>query len=106
MSGCDWVAPEIVGNAESFIELLEANGVSSDKMDIGATGWGTVEINVYNERGLVSMGVGKYMIGWFTNFPGDVNEESDGEVWDFEHISDSLRKVLLSDTTTQKTEEK
>lgn len=97
-SGLAVPTPEVAENAARFISSMERNGIACpDENDVMPSAFGTVVIDFYNERGLVSIEVGRTKVGFFTDYEDGINEESDGLATDFRSIPAQLLKHLKNE---------
>ena len=86
----------VAKNAAEFIGAMERRGIMCPKEeDVFPSSFGTIVIDVYNSRGVVSLEIGHRTIGFFTDYSDGINEESDGLASDFKSIPYALLKHLL-----------
>jgi hypothetical protein len=93
----DAVAPskEVIKNAYRLLDIVINGGYVAIKAeDIIPTPYGSIVMDFTNERGLVSVEVGKTEIGFFTEFTEGNDFASDGIETDFRSIPDVLKKVF------------
>lgn len=93
----DAVAPskEVIKNAYKLLDIVINDGYAAIKAeDIVPTPYGSIVMDFTNERGLVSVEVGKTEIGFFTEFIEGNDFASDGIETDFRSIPDVLKKVF------------
>lgn len=93
--GASAVPTDIIRNARSFLRTLQGQGVViEDATNIYPTPYGTVVIEVYNDRGLVSMEIDRHHVGFFTDYRACGNWGSEGIDTDFKEIPEQLRQHL------------
>lgn len=93
--GASAVSDAIIRNARTFLRTLQGKGVEiEDPTSIYPTPYGTVVIEVNNERGLVSMEIDRHRVGFFTDYRASGNWGSEGIDTDFKEIPEQLRQHL------------
>lgn len=95
--GCNAVAPypQVIKNSYKFIDALLSLGISNiDSEDIYPMPYGSIVFEVNNNKGMVSIEIGKHSIGFFTDFVEHENLFSNGEETDFRSIPENLQKAL------------
>ena len=93
--GASAVPTVIIRNARSFLRTLQGKGVKiEDATSIYPTPYGTVVIEVNNDRGLVSMEIDRHHVGFFTDYRACGNWGSEGINTDFKDIPEQLRQHL------------
>lgn len=93
--GASSISAIIVRNARTFLRTLQRNGVEiKDPTNIYPTPYGTVVIEVYNDRGLVSMEIDRHRIGFFTDYRYSGNWGAEGIDTDFKEIPEQLKQHL------------
>ena len=93
--GASAVPAVIIRNARRFLRTLEVNGIAiEDATNVYPTPYGTIVIEVYNDRGLVSMEIDRHHIGFFTDYRACGNWGSEGVATDFKEIPEQLRQHL------------
>lgn len=93
----DAIAPskDVIKNAYRLIDRVINDGYVAIKAeDIVPTPYGSIVMDFANERGLVSIEVGKTEIGFFTEFIDGNDYASDGIETDFRSIPEELKKVF------------
>ena len=93
--GASAVPNVIVRNARTFLRTLQEKGIEiEDPANIYPTPYGTVVIEVTNDRGLVSMEIDHHRIGFFTDYRANGNWGSEGIETDFKDIPEQLQQHL------------
>lgn len=93
--GASAISATIIRNARTFLRTLQGKGVEiEDPTNIYPTPYGTVVIEVNNDRGLVSMEIDRHRIGFFTDYRASGNWGSEGIDTDFKEIPEQLRQHL------------
>ena len=93
----DAIAPfnEVIKNAYRLLDTLINDGYITIKAeDIVPTPYGSIVMDFANEKGLVSVEVGKTKVGFFTEFICENDYASDGIETDFHSIPETLKKAL------------
>lgn len=87
--------PTILDNAERFVKNLITQGLQLPNEDsMYATPYGTIVIDIQNERGIVSIEIGNEKLGFFTDYHSGENYGSEGITTDFEHIPEEIAMHL------------
>ena len=89
LPGLDFEVPskQITENAMHFLSAMEALGLECPESgNVMPSVFGTIVIDAYVERGLVSIEIGRTKVGFFTDYEDGINEESDGITTDFNTI--------------------
>lgn len=87
--------PTVLDNAERFIKkLIIAGLLLPDEDSMYATPYGTIVIDIQNERGIVSIEFGNDKMGFFTDYHSGENYGSEGITTDFEHIPEEIAMHL------------
>ena len=84
---------KVIDNAKRFVKNLSFCDFRIPS-DIEPTPYGSVVLNFEDERGLVSVEIGKSKIGWFTDFRDGKNYASDCVKCDFNLIPQALELLL------------
>lgn len=93
----DAIAPskEVIKNSYRLLDRVINDGyVAINAEDIVPTPYGSIVMDFTNERGLVSVEIGKAEIGFFTEFVDGNDCASDGIETDFCSIPDALQKAF------------
>ncbi|MEE3484120.1 MAG: hypothetical protein VZQ98_07360 [Bacteroidales bacterium] len=94
----DAIAPmeDVIKNAYKLLDCVINDGYVSiiKAEDIVPTPYGSIVMDFANERGLVSIEVGKAEIGFFTEFIDGNDIASDGIETNFRSIPEQLKKVF------------
>lgn len=94
--GASAISATIIRNACTFLRTLQRTGVKIENpTNIYPTPYGTVVIEVYNDRGLVSMEIDRHQVGFFTDYRASGNWGAEGIDTDFKEIPEQLRQHLL-----------
>lgn len=94
--GASAVSTVIIRNARTFLRTLQGKGIEiEDPTKIYPTPYGTVVIEVNNDRGLVSMEIDQHRVGFFTDYRASGNWGAEGIETDFKEIPEQLRQHLL-----------
>ncbi|MBR6197076.1 MAG: hypothetical protein IKQ72_05685 [Bacteroidaceae bacterium] len=91
------IAPsdEVIKNAYKLLDIVINDGYVAIKAeDIVPTPYGSIVMDFANERGLVSVEIGKAEIGFFTEFVDGKDFASDGIETDFRSIPTALKEVF------------
>lgn len=87
--------PTILNNAKRFVKNLITQGLQLPNADsMYATPYGTIVIDIQNERGIVSVEIGNEKLGFFTDYHSGENYGSEGITTDFEHIPEEIAMHL------------
>ena len=92
---------QVIKNTYKFIDTLVEYGCRDmiDADNITPTPYGTIEIDLYNTDGLISLEIGTHQIGFFTDFStGRTNIESNGFDTDFKEIPEILEIALRAES--------
>jgi hypothetical protein len=93
--GASAISATIIRNTRTFLRTLQAKGIKiEDSTNIYPTPYGTVVIEVNNNRGLVSMEIDRHRIGFFTDYRASGNWGAEGIDTDFKEIPEQLRQHL------------
>lgn len=84
---------EVIDNAKRFLRNLSDYDYDAPA-SIEPTPYGSIVIDFVDERGLVSVEIGKSKIGWFTDFRNDHNHASEGMECSFNSIPQALEQLL------------
>lgn len=86
----------VINNTYRFIDTLYENlsEISIDPDNITPTPYGSIEIDLESQKGLVSLEIGQNGIGFFTKYIKEDNIESNGEKTDFKSIPEALQKAM------------
>ena len=89
---------QIINNSLTFLGTLVRNGIEiKETLEIRPSNFYTVCFDFNTNRvneGLVSVEIGKTMLGWFTDWDHGINTESDGIKTDFLEIPPALKEEL------------
>ena len=93
--GYSAVVPDfnVVNNARKFIDCLSRYRYTAPTA-IEPTPYGSVVMDFEDNRGLVSVEIGRSKIGWFTDFMDGHNYASDGIECRFNFIPQALEQIL------------
>ena len=93
--GASAISAAIIRNARTFLRTLQGKGIEiADPTSIYPTPYGTVVIEVNNDRGLVSMEIDRHRVGFFTDYRASGNWGAEGIETDFKEIPEQLRQHL------------
>lgn len=86
----------IVENARCFLHTLQEKSIEiNDPTDVYPTPYGTIVIEYYNDKGLVSMEIDNHRIGFFTDYKTSGNWGAEGLDTNFKDIPMELASHLL-----------